>query len=131
LNTLLIYSGAQLPVEACGRISLNDRIIALNNTTFKDLSIQEVRNSFLDASKDLSNEIAMVTIESSILYSTWYRCPHCDIEVCIYGEEEKKLRDIYDEKIENGMLEADLLCSCSTCGMSATANDLFDVSHRR
>jgi phage terminase large subunit GpA-like protein len=116
----------QLSAEACGQISLNDRIIALNNTIFKDLSIQEVRKSFLDASKDVSNQIAMVTIESSILHSTWYRCPHCDIEVCIYWEEEKKLRDIYDEKILNG-LEADLLCSCSTCGMSVTANNLFDV----
>jgi hypothetical protein len=121
----LIYLGSILSAEACGQILLNDKIIALNNTMLKDLSIQEVRKTFSDCSKDKSNQIAMLTIESSMLYSTWFRCPHCDIEVCIYHEEEIRLRDIYNQKIIDGT-NVDLLCSCPTCEMISTANDLFD-----
>lgn len=94
----------------------------------KDLTIQEVRKTFLDCSKDVTNQIAMLTMESSVFSSIWFRCPHCDTEVCIIHEEEIKLRVLYNKKKVNGELEIDLLCSCPTCDMRSTANDIFDTS---
>lgn len=98
-----------------------------------------------DCLYDNKKENIILTIESGNEFNFFYTCPHCGIEVCVQKEEEKKLREIYENKILNysihnmnvrkyGLKDEEdggvdmynaLLCFCPYCLLRSSALNIF------
>lgn len=74
-------------------------------------------------------------IESGNKKSLFYKCPHCDIEVCMQEADEIKFRKTYNDMLSNyvrkyapkdkdGVVN-EFLCYCPYCLLSSSALSIF------
>ena len=128
-----------LPAEESGQIELMDQIVAVDGEVIENLSPKQVTEIFHELALVPTRLQVMLTVKSANHCNLWFCCPTCSSEVCIYKDEEEKLRAAHnrsrslrrtsssEENFErSSRLERISQCYCPDCKKYCSADDIFN-----
>lgn len=116
-----------LPAEHSGKIDLLDQLLAVDHTLIEKHTTQDVTKMFTDFLNDKTKKSVMLTVKSAQNGEVWFRCPYCEMEERMNGEEKLRLLGAHRNASGNSIKTKDdnTLTACQTCRLKGSTDGMY------
>ena len=116
-----------LPAELSQKIGLLDQILAVDHTLIENYTTQAVTKLFTEYLNDKTRKSVMLTVKSAQSSEVWFRCPYCEMEERMNGEEKLRLLGAHRNACGNLMKTKDdsTLTACQTCRLKGSTDGMY------